>query len=200
MATPVAVVGLAPENGIETKGGEALPELELVTDSVTPRWRVLWTHSNYEQLVYDQLAAKGFELFLPTVEAWSRRGGVRRLSRVPLFRGYVFLRHAMDKASYLEVYRTRGLVRVLGERWDRLDVVPDPDIAAIQTLVTSGRPILPYPYLREGQRVRITRGPLADVEGILVRVNPKKGLLVVSVDLLRRSVAVHLDCTLLEAA
>jgi len=196
----VAVVGLAPENGLETKGGEALPELELVTESITPRWRVLWTHSNYEQLVYDQLAAKGFELFLPTVEAWSRRGGVRRLSRVPLFRGYVFLRHAMDKASYLEVYRTRGLVRVLGERWDRLDVVPDPDIAAIQTLVTSGRPILPYPYLREGQRVRITRGPLADVEGILVRVNPKKGLLVVSVDLLRRSVAVHLDCTLLEAA
>lgn len=200
MATPVAVVGLAPESGRETKGGEALPELELVTDSVTPRWRVLWTHSNYEQLVHDQLAAKGFELFLPTVEAWSRRGGVRRLSRVPLFRGYMFLRHAMDKASYLEVYKTRGLVRVLGERWDRLDAVPDPDIAAIQTLVHSGRPILPYPYLREGQRVRITRGPLADVEGILVRVNPRKGLLVVSVDLLRRSVAVHLDCTFLEAA
>ena len=183
---------------METKGGEALPEI--VTEPMIPRWRVLWTHSNYEQLVHDQLAAKGFDLFLPTVEAWSRRGGVRRLSRVPLFRGYVFLRHAMDKASYLEVYKTRGLVRVLGERWDRLDAVPDPDIAAIQTLVHSGRPILPYAYLREGQRVRITRGPLADVEGILVRVNPKKGLLVVSVDLLRRSVAVQLDCTFLEAA
>jgi transcription antitermination factor NusG len=48
--------------------------------------------------------------------------------------------------------------------------------------------------------VRITRGPLANVEGTLVRVNPKKGLLVVSVDLLQRSVAVHLDCTQLEAA
>jgi transcription antitermination factor NusG len=61
-------------------------------------------------------------------------------------------------------------------------------------------PIFPYPYLREGQRVRITDGPLANVEGILVRGNPKKGLLVVSVDLLKRSVAVHLDCTQLEAA
>ena len=183
---------------METKGGEALPEI--VTESVMPRWRVLWTRSNCEQLVYDQIATKGLEPFLPTIEAWSRRGGVRHRSRVPLFRGYLFLRHAMDKASYLEVRKARGLVRMLGERWARLDAVPDAEIEAIQRLVQSGDPILPYPYLREGQRVRITRGPLADVEGILVRANPKKGLLVVSVNLLRRSVAVQLDCTLLEAA
>jgi len=183
---------------METKGGEALSEI--VAESVAPRWRVLWTHSNCEQLVSDQLATKGFDLFLPTVEAWSRRGGVRRLSRVPMFAGYLFLRHAMDKASYLEVYKARGLVRLLGERWDRLDAVPDAEIEAIQKLVSSGLAILPYPYLREGQRVRITRGPLADVEGIVVRVSPKKGLLVVSVNLLQRSIAVHLDCTQLEAA
>ena len=169
-------------------------------EPMTPRWRVLWTSSNCEQLVSDQLAAKGFEMFLPTVESWCRRGGVRRLSRVPLFRGYLFLRHAMDKASYLEVYRTRGLVRLLGERWDRLEAVSDSEIEGIRRVVHADLPILPYPYLREGQRVRITKGPLADVEGILVRANPKKGLLVVSVNLLRRSIAVQLDCTLLEAA
>jgi transcriptional antiterminator NusG len=187
-----------PKNGMETKGGEALPEI--IAESVTPRWRVLWTHSNCEQLVSDQLAAKGFDMFLPTAEAWCRRGALRRLSRVPLFRGYLFLRHAMDKASYLEVYKTRGLVRLLGERWDRLDVVPDLEIEAIQKLLHTGLPVFPYPYLREGQRVRITDGPFADVEGILVRANPKKGLLVVSVNLLQRSIAVHVDCTLLEAA
>ena len=167
---------------------------------VIPRWCVLWTHSNCEQLVHDQLAAKGFDLFLPTVEAWCRRGGVRRLSRLPLFRGYLFLRDAMDKTSYIEVSKARGLVRVLGERWDQLDVVPDSEIHAVQRLMGSGLPMLPHPYLREGQRVRITRGPLADVEGIVVRMNHKKGLLVVSVNLLRRSIAVQLDCTALEAA
>ena len=187
-----------PKEGMETKGGEALPEV--VAETVTSPWRVLWTSSNCEQLVHDQLAAKGFDMFLPTVEAWCRRGGVRRLSRVPLFRGYLFLRHMMDKASYLEAYKARGLVRILGERWDRLDAVPDSEVEAIQKLVHSGFAILPYPYLREGQRVRITRGPLADVEGIIVRANPKKGLLVVSVNLLQRSIAVHLDCTMLEAA
>jgi len=192
------MIGLSPEKGTETKGGEAL--LETARDPMTPPWRVLWTRSNCEQLVCDQLAAKGFDLFLPTAEAWSRRGGVRVRGPVPLFRGYLLLRHAVDEASYLEVYKARGLVRMLGERWDRLEVVPDSEIAAIQKVVHSDLPIFPYPYLRAGQRVRITRGPLADVEGILVRGNPKKGLFVVSVDLLRRSVAVQLDCTLLEAA
>src|SRR5438094_7487339 len=183
---------------METKGGEALPEM--VTESVMPRWRVLWTHSNCEQLVYDQLAAKGFDLFLPTVEAWSRRGGVRRLARIPMFGGYLFLRHAMDKASYLEVYKARGLVRILGERWDQLAAVPDSEIEAIQTLIHSGQAILPYPYLRQGQRVRITKGPFTDVEGIPVRANLRKGVLAVSVDVLQRSVAVHLDGTILQAA
>jgi transcriptional antiterminator NusG len=192
------MIGLSPERGTETKGGEALPEA--ARDPMTPPWRVLWTRSNCEQLVCDQLAAKGFDLFLPTAETWSRRGGVRVRGRVPLFRGYLFLRHVVDKASYLEVCKARGLVRLLGERWDRLEVVSDPEIAAIERLVRCNLPIFPYPFLREGQRVRITRGPLADVEGIIVRRNPKTGLLVVSVDLLRRSVAVQLDCTLLEAA
>ena len=89
---------------------------------------------------------------------------------------------------------------MLGERWDRLEVVPDSEISAVQRLIRQDVPIFPYPYLREGQRVRVTRGPLTDVEGILVGGNPKKGLLVVSVELLRRSIAVHLDCTHLEAA
>ena len=143
---------------------------------------------------------KGFDLFLPTAEAWSKRGRVRVRGRVPLFRGYLFLRHAVDRASYLEVCKARGLVRMLGESWDQLETVPDTEIDAIQKLVRADLPIFPYPYLREGQRVRITDGPLADVEGIVVRGNSRKGVLVVSVGLLCRSVAVHLDCTLLEAA
>src|SRR5213596_953709 len=161
----------------------------------SPVWHALWTRSHCEQLVHDQLAVKRFNLFLPKIDQWSRRGGVRRLIRVPLFPGYVFLHGAMDKASYVEVLKARGLVQILGERWDRLATIPDVEIDAIQRIVGARVPTLPYPYLREGQRVRITRGPLVDVEGILVRTKPNRGLLVVSVDLLQRSVAAHVDCT-----
>ncbi len=164
------------------------------------RWYALWTRSHCEQLVHDQLAAKGFELFLPEVDVWSTRAGVRRLISAPMFPGYLFVRHAMDKASYIEVVKARGLVRVLGEQWDRLHAVPDTEIEALQRVLGARVPVLPYPFLQQGQRVRITRGPLADVEGILVQSKPNKGLLVLSVTLLRRSVALAIDCTLVVAA
>lgn len=165
--------------------------------SVTePQWHVLWTRSHCEQLVHDQLSAKGFKSFLPRVGQWSRRKGLRYLTRIPMFPGYLFLRHALDKRSYIEVCKAKGLVRILGERWDHLGTVPDREIEAIQKVAESGLPALPHPYLREGQRVRVVRGPLASAEGILVKSELQKGFLVLSVELLRRSIVVQIDCTL----
>jgi transcription termination/antitermination protein NusG len=158
-------------------------------------WFALWVRSHCEHVVCDQLKARGFETFLPMIKTWSRQAGMRRALALPMFPGYLFLRHAMDKSSYVEVVKTRGLVRILGERWDRLAPVPDGEIEAIARVVSTDIPLLPHPYLREGHRVRITEGPLAGVEGILVHAKPAKGLLVVSIDLLQRSVAVEVDCT-----
>ncbi len=73
-------------------------------------------------------------------------------------------------------------MRILGERWDRLATIPDGEIEAIRRIVDTKVPALAYAYLRVGQRVRITRGPMTDVEGILVRTKPTRGLLVVSVE------------------
>jgi transcription antitermination factor NusG len=145
--------------------------------------------------VYQQLAARGFRAFLPKLDVWSRRGGTRHLIRVPMFPGYLFLHHALDKASHGEVRKARGLVRILGQGWDRLAIVPDGEMEAIRRVGESRLPALPHPYLREGCRVRITRGPLADVEGILLQTKPTRGLVVVSVHMLQRSVAVEIDCT-----
>jgi transcription antitermination factor NusG len=168
--------------------------------SPTPPWYALWTHSHCEQLVHDQLVSRGFDVFLPKIDAWSRRRQVKHRISVPMFPGYLFLSRSMDRASYIEVVNARGLVRILGERWDNLFPVPHEQIEAIQRVLKTATPVLPYPYLRMGQRVRITKGPLADVEGILVRSKPNKGLLVLSVDLIRRGVAVQVDCTMVTAA
>jgi len=158
-------------------------------------WHVLWTQSHCEQLVHDQLAGKGFETFLPKMNVWSRRAGQRHLIRRPMFPGYLFLRDALDKEAYIEVRKARGLVTVLGETWDRLAVVSDGEIESVRALSYCDLPSLPYPYLKEGMRVRIASGPLAGVEGILDRRKVAKGFLVLSVDLLCRSVAVEVDCT-----
>ena len=158
-------------------------------------WVVLWTRSHCEQLVHDQISAHGFCVFLPTIRMWSRRKGARQTITVPMFPGYVFLRHAVDKLSYVTIAKSRGLVKILGDRWDRLAPVPVAEIEAIKRVSGCDAPVMPFPYLREGQQVRITHGPLAGLEGILVQMKPSKGLLVLSVDILRRSVAVEVDCT-----
>ncbi len=188
---------------IETEADQPPGQAEAVVqwvDATGSKWYALYTRSHCEQLVCDQLRAKGFEMFLPKIDVWSSRGGLRRRIPAPMFPGYLFLHHVMDKASYLEVRQVRSLVRILGERWDRLSVVPEAEIDAIQQVLHARVPALPHPYLREGQRVRIRRGPLAGVEGILVQTKPTKGLLVLSVELLQRSVAVEVDCTLVVAA
>jgi transcription termination/antitermination protein NusG len=175
----------------------ATPATTRLDTGERPYWYAIWTNSHCEKLVQDQLVARGFDAFLPRIEIWSRRGRDRRVISAPLFPGYLFLRHpTMSKASYVELCKARGLVRVLGERWDRLEIVPDHEIDGIQKALDARLPVTPHPGLRDGERVRILHGPMADVEGILIRTKPNKGLIVLQVSLLQRSVAVEVDCTL----
>lgn len=165
-----------------------------------PRWYALWTHSHCEQLVRGQLDAKKFEVFLPMIGVWSWRAGVKHRIRRPLFPGYLFVRDALTGPRYVELLKARGLVGVLGGQDGGPREIPDVEIEAIQALVASELPASPYPYLQTGQRVRISDGPLAGVEGILVERRAGKGLLVLSVHLFRRSVAVEVDSALAVAA
>ena len=112
-----------------------------------------------------------------------------------MFAGYLFVHHAMDRSSHVDIKKVRGLVRVLGEHWDRLAVISDDEMTAIERVASVREPVLPHPYLREGQRVRITSGPLTGVEGFFVDARADRGVLVVSVNLLQRSIAVSVDAT-----
>src|SRR5499426_2395848 len=99
------------------------------------QWYALYTRSHCEQLVYEQLAARGFSVFLPKLDVWSRRGGVRHRIAMPMFPSYLFVHHIMDKLGFIDVAKARGLVRILGGRWDRLSPVPETEINAIQRVL-----------------------------------------------------------------
>ena len=181
-----------------TERGRALPNIE--AEPSRHKWHALWTRSHCERLVHDQLEAKGFHPFMPTIATWSLRGGKQHQIGLPMFPGYLFLHDALDKISYLEVRKSRGLVALLGQSWDRLAVIPNHEIASIERLQQAEVPVSPHPFLREGQRVRVMHGPLAGVEGILVQVKPNKGRLILSVDLLQRSVSAEIDSSAVAAA
>ena len=185
----VAVLAAALESRTEGTGAGVA-----FNRPATP-WHVVWTHSHCEQLACEQLEARGFHPFLPRVGTWSTRAGHRRLVNVPMFPGYVFLNDALDKTAHVEARKARAVVRILGDGWERPARVPEAEIVALRKLVDARLPTLPHPYLREGRRVRIVAGPLAGLEGILVKARPDKGLLILSVNLLQRSVAVEVDWT-----
>ena len=161
----------------------------LVYSGATSQWFALRVRSNFEKPVSALLKAKGVEEFLPSYR--SRRLWSDRIHDVdlPLFPGYVFCRIPVeDRATALA---TTGVVCMIGIQKQPI-AIPDEEIAAIRTMVSSQSKVEPWPFLRIGQRVRVRRGPLAGVEGILLKVKDSCRL-IVSVTLLGRSVATGID-------
>lgn len=153
------------------------------------RWYALQTKTQYERVVARGLSGKGLEEFVPLFDVRRRYGSEVRVVEEPMFPGYVFCR--FDLAERLSVLRTpyvRSIVGVAG----RAIPVRDGEIEAVQSIVRAGAVVHPWPYLKEGDWVRIVCGSMEGVEGILVEKR-KRHRLVVSISLLERSVAVDLD-------
>ena len=147
-------------------------------------WCVLYTRSRHEKAVAGLLSERRVECFLPLMRVLSRWKDRKKWVEKPLFPGYLFVRVCLDEIR--DVWETRGVVRLLGPERARPSVLPDADVENIRRLVTSGVHVNPYPYLKLGQQVCITRGPLRGVEGTLVR-EQQKCLLVISVNIFGRS-------------
>ena len=135
------------------------------------------------------LEAKGFEVFLPLYDSTRKWKDRRKVLSLPLFPCYVFVRGAVERR--LPVLTTPG-VHMIISRGERVATVPDDEIDAIRRTVDGHFRVEPHPFLRCGERVRVVRGSLEGVEGVLTR---KKNLyrLVLSVEMLAQSVAVEID-------
>lgn len=135
------------------------------------------------------LEAKGFEVFLPLYESTRRWKDRRKILSLPLFPCYVFVRGAHERR--LPVLTTPG-VHMIISRGERIATVPEEEIEAIRRTIDGQLSVEPHPFLRCGERVRVVRGSLEGVEGILTR---KKNLfrLVLSVDMLAQAVSVEID-------
>jgi transcription antitermination factor NusG len=158
-------------------------------------WYAVWTRVHSERLVVDQLSAKGFAAFLPEMGVWSKRQGQMHVIPAPMFPGYLFVRQRMDKHAYIEMLKTRGLVRILEDGWNRLTPIPDHEVAAVQRVVEAKVPVFPHGPMNEGDRVRVSDGVLKGVEGTFIQDKPECGRLIVSVGLLGRGIAIEVDCT-----
>lgn len=157
-------------------------------------WYALYTRHQHEKAVDEILRNKGFETFLPlyeTVHRWRDRN--KRVS-LPVYPCYVFIRGGVDRR--VQILTTPGIHWIVGVGGCACPI-PDSDIEAVRRLVSTQFRVEPHPYLRTGDRIRVIAGPLEGMEGILAR---KKNVfrLVLSVDMIMKSVAVEVDASMVE--
>ncbi len=161
-------------------------------------WYVIHAQTRKEREVETALQRQGLEIFLPLVAVPSRRRDRRITLQVPLFPGYLFINAQLDTNIFHKIIKTQHVFRLLGN--GRATAVPEAEVAAIQAIVSGGRPYYPWRFLEKGKRVRVIDGPFAGIEGIILEMHQQKRRIVVGVELFRRSVAVELDNEAVECA
>ncbi len=152
-------------------------------------WYALHVRPRAERTVARFLEEKGYDLFLPLYKSrrrWSDR--VKEIEQ-PLFPNYLFCRITASSAG--RIVGTPGVIRIVGAANAPIEV-DECEIDALRLVVAAQMRVEPWPFLRVGQKVAITMGPLTGLEGLLVRIASRERL-VLSVSLLQRSVAVEID-------
>jgi transcription antitermination factor NusG len=153
-------------------------------------WFAIWTRSRHEQIVREQLARKKIEVFLPTIGRWSRWKDRKKKIDWPLFPGYCFAR--FDPGDTLPILKCSGVVNIVSFE-GRPAPIPQLEIDSIRLLVGSELQYDPCPLVHEGMMVEVVHGPLAGVVGRLLRKDPGRARLVLSVDLIGQAVSVDVD-------
>lgn len=158
-------------------------------------WYAVHTKSRHEDKVNTGLIKKSLTAFLPKIEVWSKRVDRRKKIKVPMFPGYLFVElFALDNRTKLEVLKTAGVVRILGNPNGHEPIaVPDEKIEAIDRLINSKAEVQHFQYPKAGEPARIISGPFSGIEGVVVTTDYEKELFVISIELLHRSVAIKLE-------
>ncbi len=168
-------------------------------DTATKNWYVVHVKSRHEFVTHGELTRKGVEAYLPSIKKLRQWSDRKTLIEAPLFPGYLFVHVRSNTDEFLNVLKTRGTVSLLSLIPGHPTPVPVEEISSLKLLVESGSELDIYPFLKEGERIRIKRGPLTGAEGILSK---KEGhhIFLVNIELLGRSIGVKIYAEDLEAA
>jgi transcription antitermination factor NusG len=159
-------------------------------------WLAAYAKHQHEKRAAELLARKGMEVFLPLYREMHQWKDRQVPVFLPLFPCYLFVRANLEQK--FDILKTPGIF-FLVESEGRACTIPESEIAAVQKLVQNFPSVRPHPFLKTGDRVRISRGALSGVEGILIRAKNQHRV-VISVNSLQKSLSVEVDLSVLEAS
>lgn len=160
-------------------------------------WYVLHTRSRFETVVHEGLQKKSVEVFLPKITVPSRRRDRRLMIRVPLFPGYLFVKTDLDPVEHLEIVKTIGAVRLIGNQRQPVPVAEEA-IESLKIMVAAQLPVATGKRFKKGERVMVIRGPFAGVTGVFSEYRGR-GRVVVRIEALGQWAGVEVDAEDIEA-
>jgi transcription termination/antitermination protein NusG len=165
--------------------------MTMVQPHLSPAWYVLHTKSRAESVVNDGLAKKHVDVFLPKITVPSRRKDRRKMIRLPLFPGYLFVKTDLSPRHHLEIVKTAGAVKLVGNTQGPI-AVPDETIQSLQIMVATDAPITTGFMFKKGDPVVVVSGPFSGVIGIFDYYRGKDRI-IVHIEALGQFAAVEVD-------
>ncbi len=167
---------------------------------IPEHWYALHCKSRHERQVEMRLRGQGFTTYLAEHEVLAQWGARRRKVKKNILPGYVLVRAQMEARAHLSILQTTSVVKIVGKPWPRLSWIPDEQVASLQLMLGAQLPVEDVAYWSLGDRVEVIAGPLAGLRGYVATNDQRRKRVIVSIDLLRRSVAVEVEAHLLRAA
>ena len=152
-------------------------------------WYAIWCRSRHEKSAAARLEALQIPHYLPLIEERHQWTDRIQIVHVPLLAGYLFVQ--IDPHSHgSQLLKVPGIVRILGNEQGPLPI-PDEQIHQIQLILSHDIPCKSFPYIAEGDPVRVIRGVLKGIEAKFVRVSSKSSL-IISIETIGQSIAVNI--------
>jgi len=161
------------------------------TREETSSWFAVQTRARHEKKVNSDLRERGIRSFLPLHRERRRWSDRYQWVELPMFSQYLFVKLLPSAESRLKVLQTAGIVQFVGDAGHGTPI-PNEQIDSLHAIVSRRIPTAPHEFLRVGEKVRIRGGALEGIEGILSEIRSDRSL-VVSVDLIQKSVAIRID-------
>ncbi len=156
---------------------------------MSQEWFAAHTGSCQEKRVAQHLSARNIDFFLPVYRDESNwKNGLRVLIERPIFPGYVFVK--IERSVRVRVLELPGVRSIVGAGREPVPV-PSEEIEILRQCIRC-RKVEPHPFFKVGDRATIRTGPLSGMAGIVIR-RKNSYRLVLSVDLIMKSVSVEID-------
>ena len=159
-----------------------------MVNEIRPNWYAAYTKPRHEKNVAAQLGMREVETYLPLYCAIHNWNGRKAEVNLPLFPGYVFVK--VPHTNRVRVLEQPGVVRLVGVN-GKPTPLPEDEIERLRSSLAFCK-AEPYPFMVPGEKVRIRTGPMTGFEGKILRRKGKVRL-VVSLDLIQRSIVLELD-------